>query len=404
MRLSSPKKIKFNTRLLPIVFGALVILQLLAPYKGWLALLVGLGGAWLFSALWAYSLQRTLRLEREVRSTWAQVGDTLEESFILSNKGWARGVWVELTDETTMPDYDFSQVINVDARHSIHWRSNAICQKRGLFTLGPTHLRTGDPLGLYTVTQSYPETTTMIITPRIVHLPTIEVALGGRAGTGRPKANAPEPTVSASGVRDYAPGDSLRRIHWPTSARRNDFYVRLFDSTPAGDWWIFLDMDQMAQVGQGDTSTEEHSVILAASLADRGLRNNKAVGLVTHGQETVWLPPQEGEAQRWQILRALAMIKPGPRSLGDLLSRTRPSFGQQASLIIITPAPQSEWIEALLPLLRRGIAPTILLLDPVSFGGSASLAKTLAHLSALDVAHYVITPALLNQGQYLRST
>ncbi len=120
MRLSSPKKIKFNSRLLPIVFGALVILQLFAPYKGWLALLAELGGDWLFSAPWAHSLQRALRLEREVRSIWAQVGDTLEESFTLSNKGWARGVWVELTDETTMPNYNFGQVINVDARHSIH--------------------------------------------------------------------------------------------------------------------------------------------------------------------------------------------------------------------------------------------------------------------------------------------
>jgi uncharacterized protein (DUF58 family) len=191
----------------------------------------------------------------------------------------------------------------------------------------------------------------------------------------------------------------MRWIHWRTSAHHDSLCVRLFDGTPTGDWWIFLDMDRRVQAGQGQASTEEHGVILAASLADRGLRAGRAVGLVAHGQELVWLPPEAGDGQRMMILRALALVDPGARPLAELLVRVRPGFGQLASLIVITPAVDGDWVEALLPLLRRGAVPTVLLLDPVSFGGTGDVGKTLALLSDLGVARYVITRDLLDRPE-----
>jgi uncharacterized protein (DUF58 family) len=175
--------------------------------------------------------------------------------------------------------------------------------------------------------------------------------------------------------------------------------VRLFDSTPSGDWWIFLDLDEQVQTGQGFDSTEEHGIILAASLADRGLRSGRAVGLVTHGRELTWLPPQTGDGQRQQILRALALAVPGSRPLAALLARTRPVFGQITSLIIITAAMDGAWIEALMPVLQRGAVATILLLDPVSFGGTGDARGTLALLNNLGVTRYLITRDLLDRPE-----
>jgi uncharacterized protein (DUF58 family) len=194
-------------------------------------------------------------------------------------------------------------------------------------------------------------------------------------------------------------GDSLSHIHWPTSARKGQLHLRLFDSTPAGNWWIFLDLDERAQVGQGDDSTTEHSVILTASLADQGLRQGKGVGLVTHGEALVWLPPQGGDGQRHKMLRQLALIQPGPRSLAELLARSQTLLHQASSLVIITAAPDHlPWLEALLPMLQRGIVATVLLLDPISFGGAGEIEGTLALLNKLGIKYYLITPDLLNQA------
>ena len=82
-------QIKLRTRLLPALVILLLALRLLFPYKGWTTLLVGLCGAWLFSYLWARSLARGLILRRQLRGSWAQVGDRLDQRFTLANNGWA---------------------------------------------------------------------------------------------------------------------------------------------------------------------------------------------------------------------------------------------------------------------------------------------------------------------------
>jgi len=382
---------------LPALIGLLLMLQLVTPYRGWRILLVGLGGAWLLSHLWARSLARRLRLTREMRFGWAQVGDKIVERFTLTNDGQLPALWVEVVDHSTLPNYPASRGISVGGQHSIKWHREAVCTHRGLFTLGPTTVRTGDPFGLYTVTLHYPASLPLIVLPPIVPLPAIEVAPGGRVGEGRSRANALEPSVSAVSVREYHPEDSLRWIHWRTSAHRDSLFVRVFDSTPASNWWILLDMNRYVQAGQGQDATEEHAVILAASLADRGLRSGQAVGLAAQGQQLVWLPPQGGEGQRWEVLRSLALISLGSRPLAELLTGMRPALEQHTSLVIITPDVDTTWVEALMPLLRRGAIPTVLLLDPASFGGRGNLSVTRALLVDLGVAHYVITRDLLDR-------
>jgi uncharacterized protein (DUF58 family) len=120
---------------------------------------------------------------------------------------------------------------------------------------------------------------------------------------------------------------------------------------------------------------------------------------VAHGPELVWLPPQRGHAQQLSILRALATLSNGPRSVAELLERARPTFRRGASLILITSAVEGDWIAGLFPLLRSGVTPTVLLLDPVSFGGAGDASKTLALLADLGIAHYRITRDLLDRPE-----
>jgi uncharacterized protein (DUF58 family) len=392
-------QVRLNLWFLPVLVGLLLVMQVIAPFKGWVILLVGLGGALLVSFFWMRSLAGGLRFTREMRFGWAQVGDRLEERFGIENNGWAPAPLIEMIDHSTMPGYTAGRGTGVGGGSVVQWHTQADCIRRGVFTLGPTTLTASDPFGVFSVTVHYEATAPFVVMPPLVPLPGIEVSPGGRTGEGRPRANAPNRTVSAASVREYAPGDSLRWIHWRTSARRDSLFVRLFDGVPAGDWWVVLDMDEHVQAGEGEDSTEEHGVILAASLADRGLQSGRAVGLVMHGEDLTWLVPQRGDTRRWEILRALAEVCPGPRPLSELLAQTGSAVDQYASLVIITPAAQGDWAESLVPLLRRGIAPTVLLLDPASFGGNGSVHGAAALLSDLEVAHYVITRDLLDRAE-----
>lgn len=397
--ISMKGRYRLKARLLPFIALLLLILQLTDPSKIWTALLVGLGGAWLVAYFWARTLAGHLRISREMRYGWAQVGDKLEERFTLTNFSTLPATWVEVSDLSTLPGYSASLATGVDGSSTNQWLTAGTCTRRGLYWLGSTTVFTGDPLGIYSVTIEDLARTNLMVMPPVVPLPQIEITPGGFLGEGRPRPHAPEHTVGAAGVREYMPGDSLRTVHWRTTARRERPYVRLFDGAPAGDWWILIDLQKEVQAGKDEDSTEENAIILAASLADKGLRARQAVGLVASGEKLVWLPPQAGESQRWEILRALALVNPGTIPLAELLERIRPNISRRSSLLLITASVDPGWLSSLVSLTWRGIIPTILLLDPVSFGGPGSVKGITSALGELGIKRHVIDRDMLNRPE-----
>ncbi len=397
---SLPKEgLQLNSYWLPAITIVLLVMYLFDSYKGWSILFIAFGGTWLLSYIWARALYQGLNLRREMRFGWAQVGDRLEERFTLVNTARFPAVWVEIFDETNMPNYWANQVRGIDPKSENRWYVRSVCTHRGLFTFGPTTLRTKDPFGFYTVTLYDDTSTTMMVMPPVVSLPPIQVAPGGRAGEGTPRVNAPERTVSSASVREYVPGDSLRWVHWPTSARRDDMFVRVFEGSPAGDWWIILDLDETVQVGEGLDSTAEHGIILAASLANLGMRAGRSVGLITFGEDLVWLPPNMSDEHNWSILRELAVVDPGQRSLSSLIDLARPGLTRNTSLIVITPAVSGAWLESLLAVRRQEVVPTVLLFDPITFGGQVQPHGMQDVFTNLGIVHDIIPKDLLDREE-----
>ena len=398
--LARPKaSIKLNTRLLPFLVGLLVLLQLAVPYRGWMLFIVILGGLWIICFFWTRALSRGIDLRREIRFGWTQVGDRLEERFVLTNTAPFPALWLEVRDHSSMPEYDASRGTGIDANGSSEWRTSGQCRHRGVYTMGPTTISTGDPFGVYCAHVEFESTRDLLVLPAIIPLPKLTVATGGRTGEGRPRPTAMERTVSAAGVREYTPGDHWRWVHWPTSVRRNTLYVRLFESTPASDWWVILDMDAQVQVGTGERSTLEHSITLAASLVDRGIRESKAVGFSAFDEQLIWHSPRGGDTQRWKILRSMATMSTGQMRLSEFLSTMRHEFGKQTSLVIITTSLDPAWIDQLVLLMRSGVAPTILIFDAEAYAAESATDGTVALrslLTSLGVMSYRMTPDMFD--------
>lgn len=382
-----------------LVIGAL-ILQILSPFRGWVILLVVLGGAWLIAYFWASSLKKGLRIEREIRYGWATVGDILEERFLLINASEFPTLWVEVCDHSTIPNYNVSRGTAVGWNSRNSWQTHQVCTRRGLFTLGPTTLTTGDPFGIYSVTINNPANSTILVSPPVLPLPDIEVSAGGQAGEGKPARVALEQTIASSGVRKYVTGDNLRWIHWRTSAKKQSWFVKTFDNTPTGDWWIILDLNEAVQAGTGATVTEEAGIILAASLADRGLQKGVRVGMAVNSNPPIWIPAASGNLQRLSILRALAPVGLGKQTAANTLEYLRGSLPQTASLILITPDVSGDWLKSLLPLMYRGTHPTVILLDPHSFGSDLLAQGLIPLLDSWRIPHTIFTADLLTQVEH----
>ncbi len=359
---------------LPVVWLILLLLPaVFLPDRVWNTLLVGLGGLFIVAYFWARLLANGLEATRQIRFSWVSVGDRLEEQFAIVNRSIIPALWVEVIDESNVPGYQAGVVRSVGPEQVDQWRQSAVCQQRGQFNLGPFTICSGDPFGIFQVTIHYPTQNEIIIHPPIHGRLPISLPAGQSSGRMQVQHRSWLATTNAAGVRDYQPKDPRHWIHWPTSARKDRLYVRQFDLDVSGDVWLLLDLQDSVQLGTGADGTEEHAVLLAASLAARAIQQNRAVGLATYGRLPQVIYPGRGQGQQWNILRALALVKAdGETSLSRDLQDLSQVAKRGTTAIIITPSTEIDWIPGLLSLARKGVRSNVILLDRLSFGGQGN--------------------------------
>jgi len=364
--------VHLTTRIPLYLAIGLLIFQIFSPAPAVMFCLIILLGVLGASYLWARNIAGGIALQRQRRYGWAQVGDVIEERFILHNEGWFPLLWAEVRDHSDLPGYSASRAIGLGAKNTTRWTTEGVCERRGIYTLGPVDIRTGDPFGLFEVVARHNYTESFVVYPPIASLPPLLEPWGMARGSARTNVRSLDTTTNASSTREYVPGDAVKRIHWPSTARRSmpdqeQLMVKEFDREPSGDLYLILDLDRAAHTGEGVESTEEYAVILAASLANEMLRNNHAVGLIAYGREPVVIRPQKGMQQLWELLRVLAGVHAiSEHTLGQVLAVAEPVVGRGMSVALLTPSTKPEWIEGLGQLLRRGIHATALLLDAES--------------------------------------
>lgn len=372
---------------------ALAIAALLLPHRVWTTLLVGIACLILVAAYWARELGKGLNGRRKLRFGWVSVGDRLEEQFSITNGSELPALWIEVHDESDIPGYQASVVRAVGGASEVHWRQSAVCTRRGQYTLGPWQLRTGDPFGLFMTTVHLTSGEEIIIHPPIHAALPVPLPSGQSEGRSRARERALRSDQNAATVRAYVDHDPLHWIHWPTSARRDELYVRQFDRDASGDIWLLTDLDASVQLKQEDLSTEESAVLLAAALAARALADGRDVGLAGYAQRPQVIPPAGGKAQQWRLLRALALLTAdGNVDLNRALEDLAASARRGSAVLVITPSSSPDWLPQLFALARRGIESQVLLLDRASYGGQSESAALSRSINLLGVPSYVLTP------------
>lgn len=153
--------------------------------------------------------------------------------------------------------------------------------ERRVHTLGPLIARSTDPLGLAEYSRTLAGYSRLVVIPVVVPLTGWPAggeldageAAGGRVGVG--------PGQDAVVVRSYQHGDDLRKVHWRTTARRDELMVRVEEWPERGGATVLLDHRDAAHHGSGPASSLEYAVSLAASVYVHLRQRGQRVRLVT---------------------------------------------------------------------------------------------------------------------------
>jgi uncharacterized protein (DUF58 family) len=320
-----------------------------------------------------------------------QEGAVFEERFTVRNRSWLPKIWLEVDDPSEMPGHVARRVVTVGGKGEKTWRVRSTVRRRGVYSVGPVEVTTGDPFGLFRHTRSYGRSHNVLVYPRAAELPNFSVPAANLPGEGRFRRRTHYVTPNASGVRPYEFGDSFNRIHWSSTARTGNLMVKLFELDPASDIWVILDLHRDVQAGEGDDSTEEYGVRIAASVARYFLTANRSVGFMAFGRGFDVREADRGVQQYTHILESLAMARAwGDVPLGDLLSNEARRFGRHTTVVVITPSTDERWVAGLGALQQRGVKVAAILLEPGTFGGEAGVLDTFASLAANDVFTYIV--------------
>ncbi len=362
--------IELRQRLPPLIALLALAWYLIAPSEVAAVFVFGLAGMLACAWLWARAMARGVVARRQLHFAAVQVGDVLEERLALQNNSALPVLWAEFVDRSDLPGYTVSSVRAADPSSLVHWRATAECRRRGLFSLGPWELRLGDPFGIFLVRQVYTDRQELLVYPPLAPLPPQLLPHNSLLGDHRLlRQPILAETLLASTTRRYVPGDPLRHVHWPTSARRDALYTKMFEPEATSTIWLVPDLDQAVHLGQGPDSTEETLVLLMASLADHLLRRGLSVGLLALDETVHALRPQSGRAQVWQVLRALAPLHAAcPVPLEAALARLSASLPARDRIVVITPSLDTGWTQAVRTRAHHA-GLEVILLDPQSFGG-----------------------------------
>lgn len=114
--------------------------------------------------------------------------------------------------------------------------------RRGTWSLGPLVLRTRDPFGLVESRHRLGGIREITVAPRLVTLPPLRELTGASADDGRTTSSRHGQSADNLAPRPYAPGDSMRRVHWRATASRGNLMVRQEEEHTAPSARIVLDL------------------------------------------------------------------------------------------------------------------------------------------------------------------
>ena len=344
--------------------------------------------------VWSKINLRGLEIIADRTTDRLQEGAQYEERITVRNRTWLSKIWLEINDPSDMPGHVARQIVTVPAKGSATFRARSTIVRRGLYSVGPVEVTTGDPFGLFRHTRAFGNAQNILVYPRAVDLPAFFVPPANLPGEGRFRRRTHQVTPNASGVRPYASGDSFNRIHWASTARTGEIMVKVFELDPASDIWIVVDLQRGIHVGEGDDSTEEYAVNIAASVARFFLTANRTVGFMSYGRGFDVIEAERGVQQYTRILESLAMARDwGDVSVGDMISNEASRFGRHTTVVVITPSTDEAWVASLAMLHARGVKVAAIVLEPSTFGGDESSLGVFASLAASDVFSYMVKHA-----------
>ena len=389
-------------------------------HRGRLVLALGLGtylAAWAFGAralyapavglvlaaglsvLWTLLLARPFRLHRRIDRDQPVEGDDVRIVVELETDGGILPGSVLLHDPAGgLGERDLVVPRDGSGLRIAYSLTNV---PRGRYRFGEAEVSVEDPFGLSRRDQRLPDTGTLLVYPRLAKLSSLFSERGLRShGAGRVLLRRPA-GFELHSVREYQDGESLRRVHWPSTARRQQLMVKELEDSPRDEIVVVIDGQAGFGAGTPPQSSFDAQVRAAGSILWTHARRGRNARLLVSSRavDTVSLRSYERDWPR--AMEALAAAEQdGTRPLEAFLADDSGVAAHASDVAVVTAALRPPIVEALIARAVNRQRVSVVYVDLPSFGSDDGRAVGLdAAALRLDAAG--IPVARLRRGDEL---
>lgn len=221
---------------------------------------------------------------QEISERKAVKGQTLRLKIGIYNGKPFPFTMMRIRVETALPSEKIALGFNLPPQSHIYYDLPLHCAYRGVHMAGMTTIEVNDIFGLIRInydmrTLPYYRQRELLVLPRLTATPFLPARMRDAKLAGGGASRLSTSGDSYAGLRQYRPGDSPGRLHWPVSARTRELYVRHYERPSEASALVALD-NSPAFDGEDALRYADLACECAAAIANYGLHSGFAVQMI----------------------------------------------------------------------------------------------------------------------------
>jgi uncharacterized protein (DUF58 family) len=375
--------------------------------RGRLALLLGCGlyvVAWAFGSrpvypvavglvlavalawAWVRLLDRPMTLRRAPWGAEHYEGDDVPVNLELARDGRWTPATIPLVDSIARLGA-VEVLVHRTGRRRLSGRYVLPAVPRGRYPFGDPVAVLEDPFGLERREVGLPAAGALLVYPRLTPLESLFSESGAHAQDGRRLLLRRPTGFDLHSVRDYEQGESLRKVHWPSTARRGKLMVKDLEDAPRDETAVLLDASASAVAGEPPDSSFDMQVRAAGSILAAHARRGRRAVLVVNSRTRETQQVRAEDADWHRAFELLAAVEPtGDTPAAAALTEDASPAARALEVTVVTAHLTPALVDRLVQrsLNRRGVA--LVYVDAPTFaGGEDTVEPALLRLQAAGV-------------------
>lgn len=298
----------------------------------------------LISLIYLIIMRRSISIESDHRDVEVERGDTVRVDLGIRNKSFL--VCTKAKAEIYVQDYlgeDDSKadaVFSIDSHSEADFGFDVHMEHLGQYTAGIRNMHIYGLLGIVSFPVPFDSVFHVLVLPQIHEE---EEALSAESLTDSPDASSfmENDGFDYTGVREYAMGDSMKKIHWKLSAHSNDYMTKINEVGLKSDMAVILDMaadkyptEQLLSICDGIVETAA-SLLLTAEK-----RDIDTILLYPDKDKQVRSLFPKAQSDYAELIRRMAPMTPNPRpgflDAQEILTQEMAGANKRANLLVVT--------------------------------------------------------------------